>query len=196
MTTTNSNKTDVTLLPNNDPSAAGTVNPRNPATAAAATAATSAGVTPTMEEIFHTRLLTREYFGGRANPRGTLSKCSILFRDWLCSNPNLEQKLLQELRFHNLEVRKMALMERSMEADLQEYDRLQQQLDIDRATIRQEIQNLQQALASERLIRQDKLEYEACKLSKYRKKFDFFTIDHALIHLYLFSFCSLNTRSS
>jgi hypothetical protein len=50
-----------------------------------------------------------------------------------------------------------------MDADLQEYDKLQQQLDIDKATIRQEIQSLQQTLASERLLRQDKLEYEACK---------------------------------
>lgn len=124
---------------------------------------TTASAISTMEEIFHTRLLTREYFGGRANPRGTLSKCSILFRDWLCSNPNLEQKLMQEIQFHNLEVRKMALMERSMDSDLQEYDRLQQQLDIDKATIRQEIQLLQQTLAVEKLIRQDKLEYEACK---------------------------------
>jgi hypothetical protein len=135
--------------------------PTNPNTVASIPPAASA--ISTMEEIFHTRLLTREYFGGRANPRGTLSKCSILFRDWLCSNPNLEQKLIQEIQFHNLEVRKMALMERSMDADLQEYDKLQQQLDIDKATIRQEIQSLQQTLASERLLRQDKLEYEACK---------------------------------
>eukprot|EP00590_Aulacoseira_subarctica_P007864 CAMPEP_0172424824 /NCGR_PEP_ID=MMETSP1064-20121228/28442_1 /TAXON_ID=202472 /ORGANISM="Aulacoseira subarctica , Strain CCAP 1002/5" /LENGTH=163 /DNA_ID=CAMNT_0013167227 /DNA_START=279 /DNA_END=770 /DNA_ORIENTATION=+ len=67
----------------------------------------------------------------------------------------------RELQMHNLEMRKMALMERSMEADLKEYDQLQQFLDSSKHKIREEIKTLQQSLASERLIRNDKLEYEA-----------------------------------
>jgi len=131
---------------------------------------TTAPAGVTVDEIFHTRLITKEYFGGRSNPRGTIAKCSLKFRD-MCHQLSTSQHqadassiiedVQRELQMHNLEMRKMALMERSMEADLKEYDQLQQFLDSSKHKIREEIKTLQQSLASERLIRNDKLEYEA-----------------------------------
>jgi hypothetical protein len=124
-----------------------------------------------MDEIMHTRLITRELIGGPKSPKGSLTKCSLRFRD-LCyklssgsyEKEDIESTVLAlkgEIKLLNLEMRKLKLVEMAMDADLLEYVELQSHIESSKESNKQDIMDLQQTLTAEKLVRRDKQEYEA-----------------------------------
>lgn len=125
----------------------------------------------TLDEVMKARLITRELIGGRKSPKGSLTKCSFRFRD-LCyklSSSGADKKeieslvfaLKREIKLANLEMRKIELVDLAMDADLDEYLKLQSHFELTKKRNRKEIQDLQQMLVDQKLVRRDKQEYEA-----------------------------------
>jgi len=129
-------------------------------------------------EILHRRMVTREG-GGVEIQCGTLSKAASQFQKFVRHALSLSENgtnnkvvsteetekivasLKRELLLHGIEMSKMKFISRSVDTELREYDRLQQEMEESISRNRSDIESLHNQLKHEKLVRRNREEYEA-----------------------------------
>jgi len=72
-----------------------------------------------------------------------------------------KEALQRELKLHNLEMQKVALVARAAESELDQYQQTTIRIENDAAAVREEIERLKTELGQERKVRRNREEYES-----------------------------------